>query len=402
MSSIDSSDSDAGDSVLAKVGKVWRDKKSRSIIMQIFVIILVLIFIGSIISNTVENIQRLGVSVGFDFLWQNANYDINQTLIDYTASDSHFKAGVVGLLNTLLVAACGVVLATILGFSAGVARLSNNFVISRLMQVYVELTRNVPVLLQILLWHGILIHSLPVPKQAEMLTGGVFFTNRGVYIPQPVGQDGSGWIWLALLVGVVIAFFYARYAKKLQVETGKQSPALWVGLAAVIGLPLLAYFVTGMPVELDYPALKGFNFKGGFVIKPEFMALWLALSIYTGAFIAEIVRAGILSVSPGQSEAAHALGIRPNKTMKLVVIPQAMRVIIPPLISQYLNLTKNSSLAIAIGYMDLVSTIGGISLNQTGRALESMAIVLGTYLAISLIISTIMNIYNRRTQLVER
>jgi general L-amino acid transport system permease protein len=384
------------------LGSLWRDKKTRGMILQIVAVIGVLIFIGIIISNTVENLDRLGVKVGFDFLSEPANYDINQTLIAYDSSDSHFRAALVGLLNTLLVAGCGIVVATILGFTAGVLRLSNNFVLNRLMQVYVEVTRNIPVLLQILLWHGIIINSLPVPKKAEALVEGVFMTNRGVFLPQPIPQEGFGWVWIAMFVGIIFAVFFKRYANKIQVQTGKLLPAIWIGAAAIIGLPVLTFLIVGSPLEVSYPALKGFNFKGGFVVKPEFMALWFALSIYTGAFIAEIVRAGIQSVSHGQTEAAHALGIRPNFTMRLVVIPQALRVIIPPLISQYLNLTKNSSLAIAIGYMDLVATIGGISLNQTGRALESMGIVLGVYLFISIVISALMNIYNKRVALVSR
>jgi len=384
------------------LGSLWRDKKSRGIILQMIAVIGILLFIGNIVSNTVENLDRLGVKVGFDFLTEPANYDINQTLIAYDSSDSHFRAGLVGLLNTLLVAACGIVVATVFGFTAGVLRLSNNFVLSRLMQVYVEITRNVPVLLQILLWHGIIIHSLPVPKKAEALLEGVILTNRGAYLPQPIPQEGFGWVWIALLAAVVFAVLFKKYANKVQIETGRLLPAIWVGAAVIIGLPLVTFFLVGSPVEISYPVLKGFNYKGGFVIKPEFMALWFALSIYTGAFIAEIVRAGIQSVSHGQTEAAHALGIRPDFTMRLVVIPQAMRVIIPPLISQYLNLTKNSSLAIAIGYMDLVATIGGISLNQTGRALESMGIVLGIYLFISLVISGLMNVYNKRVALVSR
>ncbi|EPJ43932.1 MAG: amino acid ABC transporter permease [Osedax symbiont Rs1] len=384
------------------LGSIWRDKHSRGVILQIIAVIGILLFLGNIVSNTVENLDRLGVKVGFDFLSEPSNYDINQTLIEYSSSDSHFRAGLVGLLNTLLVAVCGIVVATILGFTAGVLRLSNNFVLSRLMQVYVEITRNVPVLLQILLWHGILIHSMPVPKKAEALIEGVILTNRGIYLPQPIPQEGFGWVWIALLVGIVFAVFFKRYANRIQTETGKLIPAIWIGFVAVIGLPLVTYLLMGSPIEVSYPELKGFNYKGGFVIKPEFMALWFALSIYTGAFIAEIVRAGIQSVSHGQTEAAHALGIKPNFTMRLVVIPQALRVIIPPLISQYLNLTKNSSLAIAIGYMDLVATIGGISLNQTGRALESMGIVLGVYLFISIAISAAMNVYNKRVSLVSR
>ncbi|MBL1240944.1 MAG: amino acid ABC transporter permease [OCS116 cluster bacterium] len=394
--------SDVSEKAPSSLGAMWRDKKTRAIIMQIVAVIAVLLFFGWLVNNTVSNIENLGIKVGFDFLWNTASYDINQTLIDYTANDTHFRAGLVGLLNTLLVAVCGVILATILGFSAGVARLSNNFVLSRLMQVYVEAVRNVPVLLQILLWYGIILHSFPRVKAAEPIIEGVIATNRGLFLPQPLPQDGFGWVWIAFFAGIIGSFFFRRYAKKALDSTGKQLPVLWASLGLIIGLPIIVYFLMGQPLGVSMPELKGFNYKGGFAIKPEFLALWLALSIYTGAFIAEIVRAGILSVSHGQSEAAHALGIKPSLTMRLVVVPQALRVIIPPLISQYLNLTKNSSLAIAIGYMDIVATLGGISLNQSGRALEIMLIILSVYLFLSLSISGVMNIYNERVKLVER
>lgn len=394
--------SDVSEKAPSSLGAMWRDKKIRGNIMQGLAVVGVLLFFGWLVNNTVSNIENLGVKVGFDFLWNTASYDINQKLIDYTADDTHFRAGLVGLLNTLLVAVCGVILATILGFSAGVARLSNNFVLSRLMQVYVEAVRNVPVLLQILLWYGVILHSFPKVKAATPIIEGVIATNRGIFLPQPLPQDGFGWVWIAFFVAIIGSFVFKRYAKKVLDNTGKQLPVLWVSLAAIVVLPVITYYIVGQPLDVSMPVLKGFNYKGGFAVKPEFMALWLALSIYTGAFIAEIVRAGILSVSHGQSEAAHALGIRPNLTMRLVVIPQALRVIIPPLISQYLNLTKNSSLAIAIGYMDIVATLGGISLNQSGRALEIMLIILSVYLFISLVISGLMNIYNERVKLVER
>ncbi len=384
------------------LGAMWRDKKIRGIIMQIIAIIGVLLFFTWLVNNAVVNLNRLNVEVGFDFLWNTASYDIGQTLIPYSAADTHFRAGLVGLLNTLLVAVCGVILATILGFSAGIARLSNNFVVSRLMQVYVEVARNTPVLLQILLFYGIIINSLPSVRTAEALIEGVIITNRGLYLPQPVPLEGFGWVWIALFAGIAFAIFFKGYAKRVLDTTGKQLPVFLVGLGVIILLPVLAYFIMGQPLDTTWPVFKGFNFVGGFVIRPEFLALWLALSIYTGAFIAEVVRAGIMSVSHGQSEAANALGIKASLTMKLVVIPQAMRVIIPPLISQFLNLTKNSSLAIAIGYMDLVATLGGITLTQSGRAIESMGIILLTYLTISLVVSSIMNAYNKRVALVER
>ena len=409
------------------LGGMWRDKKTRGYIMQILAVIGVLMFFAWILNNTINNIEKLGIEVGFDFLGTTAGYDINQTLIAYSATDTHFDAAIIGLLNTLLVAVCGVFAATIIGFSAGIARLSDNFVISKLMQVYVEAVRNIPVLLQILLWYGVILHSLPRVKEATPLVsnielpswlsflgteipllewfpllGSVFPTNRGFFLPQPIPQDGFTLVWISFVVGIIGAILFRKYAKKVLDKTGKQLPVAIVSLLLVIALPVVVYFLMGSPLEFSLPVFKGFNFKGGFAIKPEFLALWFALSIYTGAFIAEIVRAGILAISHGQSEAAHALGIKPNLTMKLVVIPQAMRVIIPPLISQYLNLTKNSSLAIAIGYMDIVATLGGISLNQSGRAIESMGIILAVYLTISLLISGVMNVYNDRVKLVER
>jgi general L-amino acid transport system permease protein len=308
----------------------------------------------------------------------------------------------VGLLNTGLVAITGIIMATIVGFTGGVLRLSNNWLVSRLVYCWVEITRNVPVLLQILLWHGIIVHSLPRPKQALEPMSGFFLSNRGFAIPSPQFEPAFWTVVIAFVVGLAGAIWFTRYAHKVQEATGKIYPVVWINLGLIIGLPVVVFFLAGVPVELDWPALKGFNFKGGVTVRPEFMALWFALSFYTGAFITEIVRAGIQAVSHGQTEAASALGLRSSWTMRLVILPQALRVIIPPLISQYLNLTKNSSLAIAVGYMDIVATMGGITLNQTGRALESMSIVLSIYLLISLGISGVMNWYNKRVALVER
>ncbi|PCI87836.1 MAG: amino acid ABC transporter permease, partial [Hyphomicrobiales bacterium] len=273
--------SDVSEKTPSSLGAMWRDKKTRAIIMQIVAVIAVLLFFGWLVNNTVKNIENLGVKVGFDFLGNAASYDINQTLVDYSPSDTHLWAGFVGLLNTLLVAVCGVVLATILGFSAGVARLSNNFVLSRLMQVYVEAVRNVPVLLQILLWYGIILHSFPKVKAATPIIEGVIVTNRGIFLPQPLPQDGFGWVWIAFFAGIIGAFFFKRYAKKVLDATGKQMPVLWGSLGLIIGLPIIVYFLAGSPLGVSMPELKGFNYKGGFAIKPEFLALWLALSIYT-------------------------------------------------------------------------------------------------------------------------
>ena len=382
--------------------KIWTDKKSRGVIIQMIAMAFFCAFVFYLANNVVENFERLGKPFGFDFLQQESNYDINQTLIEYNSQSSHGRAAVVGILNTLLVAVCGIILATILGFILGVLRLSPNWLVNRLAYCYIEFVRNVPVLVHILLMHGILVHTLPHPKQAVSVGETLFLTNRGFYMPQPLFQPLFWLVVAAFVIGVVFAFWYRRNARIKQAATGEQSPVFWVMLAAIIGLPVLTYLLTGLPVDWEYPVQGTFNLKGGMAIKPEFMALWLALSLYTAAFIAEIVRAGIEAVNHGQTEAAMALGLPRKRTMNLVVIPQAMRVIMPPLTSQYLNITKNSSLAIAIGYMDIVATIGGISLNQTGREMECMIIVLGLYLLFSLTISVAMNWYNKRIALVER
>lgn len=381
---------------------IWTDKRFRSVITQILVIAGLFAFLAFIISNAVANLDALGKSFGFGFLDEPASYDINQTLIPYDSRDTHLRAMVVGILNTALVAVTGIFIATLVGFILGVLRLSKNWLVNRLAYCYVEFARNVPVLVHILLWHGVIVHSLPVPRDAMQVSEGWFLTNRGFFIPKPIFEPAFWAVTAALVVGIVFTIVLRRWAKKVQDETGKIYPVPWIGLAAIIGLPVVVYLLAGMPITWDLPSLQGFNFQGGLVLRPEFTALTLALSLYTAAFIAEIVRAGIESVSHGQSEAAHALGIRHSRTLRLVIIPQALRVVVPPLTSQYLNLTKNSSLAIAIGYMDIVATIGGISLNQTGREMECMIIVLLLYLSFSLVISLFMNWYNKRIALVER
>jgi general L-amino acid transport system permease protein len=381
---------------------IWTNQRSRSLVIQIITLIVLLLAVSWIVNNTIRNLSDLGVETGYGFLWDPASYDINQHLIDYSSRSTHARAALVGFLNTALVAVAGIAFATVLGFIAGVLRLSPNWLIAKLMTVYVEAIRNVPLLLQILLWYGIVVNALPHPRNAAEPVGGFFLSNRGFYLPRPLWEDGAWLIAAGLLAAVAFAIWFAGHARRVQERTGRIYPVLLVTLCVLIGAPVVAFFLAGSPVSLDWAELKGFNFVGGFSVKPEFFALWFALSLYTGAFIAEIVRGGILSVSHGQTEAAHALGLRPGRTMRLVILPQALRVIVPPLISQYLNLTKNSSLAIAVGYMDLTATIGRISLNQTGRALECMSIVLTVYLMISLLISAFMNWYNRRIRLVER
>ena len=378
------------------------DKRARAVLIQIFALAALFAFLAFIVSNTISNLKLLGIETGFGFLSEPSNYDINQKLVEYDSRSTHGRAALVGILNTALVAFCGIILATILGFIAGVLRLSGNWLVSRLVYCYVEFTRNVPVLLQILLWHGIIVHSLPRPKQALEPASGFFLSNRGFSVPRPEFEPAFTAVVIAFFAAIAGAIWFARYAKRVQAETGRHYPVFSINAGLVIGLPLIVFLAAGLPMSFSWPELKGFNFRGGITVRPEFLALWFALSVYTAAFIAEIVRAGIQSVSHGQTEAAYALGVKPDWTMRLIILPQALRVIVPPLISQYLNLTKNSSLAIAVGYMDIVATIGGITLNQTGRALESMAIVLSLYLAFSLVISGIMNWYNKRVALVER
>ncbi len=385
-----------------RLSDLWANERSRSLVIQIVALVVLLLSLAWIINNTVQNLENLGVETGYGFLEHPASYDINQRLIEYSSRSTHARAALVGFLNTLLVAVTGIAFATLLGFMVGVLRLSNNWLVSRLMTAYIEFTRNVPVLLHILLWYGIVVHVLPHPREAIEPISGLFLSNRGFYLPRPVFEDYSWVIPASLVATLAGVWLFARHARRVQEQTGRIYPVLSVSVAVLVAVPVLAYFASGSPIHLDWPALKGFNYQGGIALKPEFFALWFALSIYTAAFIAEIVRGGIVAVSHGQTEAAYSLGIKPGWTMRLVVIPQALRVIVPPLISQYLNLTKNSSLAIAVGYMDLTATIGRISLNQTGRALECMSIVLTVYLLISLTISLFMNWYNRRIRLVER
>ena len=373
------------------------DEKSRSLIVQAFVIGIFAIFIYLLVQQTSTNLDKRGISSGFDFLSMSAGYDISIRLIPFTSEDTHLRAYFVGLLNTLMIAVCGCFLATILGFIVGVIRLSSNWLFRNIAYVYVEFTRTVPVLLQIILYYSILLH-LPKIKQAIVLFEGFYLTNRGLYSPLPIIKDGFSIVLASFIIAIVLSIFIKKNLKRKQEQTGKQYPIFLINSALIIFTPIIFYYIMGMPIEFEIPVLKGFNFKGGMVIRPEFIGMLLGLSIYTAAFISETVRSGIISVSKGQREASQALGLKNNLVMRLIVIPQALRVIIPPLTSQYLNLTKNSSLGIAIGYADLVHGFGGISLNQTGRAIEIMGMVMLTYLTISLIISLFMNIYNKSVQ----
>ena len=381
---------------------IWRNEKSREIIVQIIVLFFLGWFISWLVMNVNANFEALGKDISFEFLFIPAGYDINQYLIDYDSRDSHLRAGIVGLLNTGLVAFFGIILATVLGIALGIIRLSKNWLASKIAYWYVEFTRNVPILLHILLWHGIIINTLPHPRKAISLGEVTFLSNRGFYIPKPLAESGIELVYLFLIIAIIFSILFAKYCKNKQDLTGIQYPVFWINFSVIFFLPLIAFFLSGMPVSLEIPALKGFNFRGGMHMSPELAALTFALGIYTAAFIAEIVRAGILAIDKGQREAAESIGLKPSKVMNLVILPQARRVIIPPLTSQYLNLTKNSSLAIAIGYMDLVATLGGISLNQTGREMETMLIVMLIYLSVSLSISALMNWYNSKVKLVGR
>ncbi|ARE82898.1 amino-acid transporter subunit; membrane component of ABC superfamily [Roseovarius sp. EC-HK134] len=385
------------------------DTRYRSYTFQFIALVLLMLLLGYLGANLVNNLAAQGQNISFGFLSNPANYDINQRPIEYDSQSSHLRASLVGVINTLIVAFLGCATATIFGVTAGVLRLSPNWLVRKLMAFYVEIFRNIPVLIWILIIFTVMTAVLPSPNQfrgdnadASMLFDAFAFTNRGIYTPAPVWGPGSLVVVLTFLASIFGVFAYRRYATKLLYDTGRLLPMGWPSLVILFVPTILIYFVLGQPISLNYPALKGFNFDGGLHIRGSLIALWFALAIYTGAFIAENVRAGIQAVSKGQTEAAASLGLRPNRIMNLVILPQALRVIIPPLISQYLNLTKNSSLAIAVGYMDVTGTLGGITLNQTGRAIECVLMLMLFYLTISLAISAIMNVYNNSIKLKER
>ncbi|MEQ8443271.1 MAG: ABC transporter permease subunit [Alphaproteobacteria bacterium] len=391
-----------------RLSQLLYDTRYRSLTIQVVAMMLMMLFFGWLINNTVINLANLGKDIDFGFLTNPAGYDINQRIIEYDSQSTHGRAAIVGILNTVLVAVLGCMLATVIGVFAGVLRLSNNWLISRIMTVYVEGFRNVPLLLWILVIFAVMTESMPVPRDfreggdASMILESIAVTNRGVYVPSPVAGDGFVSLLAIFIASIIGIWAFRRWAKAKQEATGQILPVFWISLGMFFIPTLLFYFILGRPVSLDYPALAGFNFDGGLHLRNSLIALWLALSFYTGAFIAENVRSGIMAVSKGQTEAAFALGLRPSRTMNLIILPQALRVIIPPLISQYLNLTKNSSLALAVGYMDVRSTLGGITINQTGRELEGMLLLGGFYLIASLLISSGMNVYNNAVKLKER
>jgi general L-amino acid transport system permease protein len=392
-----------------RISMLLYDARYRSLTIQVVAAMMIMLFLAQLVDNTVTNLAVLGKDISFNFLWSTAGYDINQQLIPFNSQDTHARAALVGILNTLLVAVLGCILATVIGVFAGVLRLSSNWLVARVMTIYVECMRNTPLLIWILIVFAVMTEATPQPRDfrddggaAMLFADSVAITNRGVFIPRPIWAEGSG-IVVAVLILSIIGIFVLRYvARKRQEDTGAQLPVLPLSLALLVLPVTLAFFALGRPITLDYPVLGGFNFQGGLQVRNSLIALWLALSLYTSAFIAEIVRSGILAVSKGQTEAAFALGMQPNRTMQLIILPQALRVIIPPLISQFLNLTKNSSLALAVGYMDARSTLGGITVNQTGRELEGILLLGIFYLITSLIISSAMNFYNSGVKLKER
>jgi general L-amino acid transport system permease protein len=373
----------------------------RQIIFQVVLALALLALFSTIISNTIENMRRLGIASGFGFWNRQAGFDIPQTLFPYSATSTYGQAFWIGFWNTVVIAAIGIVFATLIGFIVGIARLSGNWLVARCATVYVEVLRNMPLLLQLIFWYFAIVNFWPQARNALELPGGAYMSNRGLTLPYPQPQPGFTYVALAMLLGVAATVAVGLWAKRRRLETGQPFPVFWSGLGLIVGLPLLVFVLSGRPLGFEYPVKGRFNLTGGLVISSEFMALLLGLSLYTASFIAEIVRAGIMAVTKGQKEAAAALGLQPNQALRLVVIPQAMRVVIPPLTSQYLNLIKNSSLGLAIAYPDIVS-VTGTMLNQTGQAVELILLTMLVYLTISLLTSAFMNWFNARVALVER
>ena len=378
-----------------------RDPKVRGIAIQVILVFGLLFFIYFLYSNTIQNLNQRNIKTGFAFLSMESGFGIIQSLVEYDETHSFGKTFVVGLLNTALVSILGIFFATILGFIMGIARLSKNWIVAKIARLYVESFRNIPLLVQILFWYSIIV-KLPLIRESINLGDLFFINNRGINVPSPVAGDGFGYVVTALFLTLILTFFIRKWACKRQERTGQPFPLFYTSIFLIFTIPFIVYLALGSPLTWENPVLKGFNFKGGWVIIPELLALLFALTIYTGTYIAETVRAGIQAVQHGQTEAARALGLKDGLTIRLIVMPQAMKVIIPPLTSQYLNLVKNSSLATAIGYPDLFAVFAGTTLNQTGQAIEIIAMTMCVYLIISLSISFLMNIYNRKVTLVER
>jgi general L-amino acid transport system permease protein len=386
------------------------DTRYRSTTIQVIAFIVFVSVAFWLIDNTAKNLASLGKEIDFSYLSARAGYDINQRLIHYTSDSTHARAALVGILNTLLVAFFGCLIATVLGLFMGILRLSNNWIVARLTTIYIEGFRNIPVLLWIVMFFAFLTEMTPAPKAFKgtdpsstmILFDSVAITNRGTYFPMPIFNVGSAYVVITFILSLLAIVGFLLYARNLQRTTGKILPRFFISILILCVPVIAAYFLAGAPISLEYPYLKGFNFKEGIHVRNSFLALTLALGVYTSAYIAELVRSGIQAVPKGQTEAASALGLRPNRVMSLIILPQAIRVIVPPTISQFLNITKNSSLAIAVGYMDVRSTLGGITLNQTGREMESMLLLMMFYLIVSLGISSVIQAFNRAFEIKER
>jgi len=380
----------------------WRTRRMRDVLFQTALLAGVVLLIAAMANNAVETMQRQKIASGFAFLDHTAGFDIVQTLVTYNETSTYGRVLLIGVLNTLLVAAIGIVITTVIGFAIGIGQLSKNWLIARLCRVYVETLRNVPLLLQIFFWYFAVLRALPGPRESWGAFDAVFLNNRGLYLPGPEAQAGFGVVVAVFVAGAIAAVVVAIRARAIREATGRTLPVGAIATALIIVPTLVVSAIAGFPLHFSMPALSGFNFAGGIVVLPEFMALVVALSTYTASYIAEAVRAGVEGVAKGQTEAASALGLSRGQMLRLVVVPQAMRQIIPPLTSQYLNLTKNSSLAVAIAYPDLVSVFAGTSLSQTGQAVEIIAITMVVYLTLSLTTSVVMNWYNARIALTER
>ena len=380
----------------------WNNPVVRGWVFQIVVVGLVAGLAWYLVSNTMENLQEQKIASGFDYLDREAGFEIGDTMIDYSPASTYARAIWVGILNTLRVAVIGIILTTFLGTLIGIGRLSPNWLLAKLCEWYVEIFRNVPLLLWLFLIYKLISDAFPGPRQAiRMLGDSVFLSNRGLYFPVPVADPIHKWMGIGLLIGIAAAWALHRWAKARQAATGQQFPSILVGFGLVVAVPFIVWLLGGAPSTMSWPELKGFNFQGGLVIQPEFAALLVGLTLYSSAYVAEIVRSGILALHKGQSEAAAAIGLSRGQSMRLVLLPQALRVIVPPMTSSYLGVTKNSSLAIAIGYPDLVASIN-VTINQTGQAIENVLIIMAAYLTVSLSISAFMNWYNKQIALKER
>jgi len=379
-----------------------RNQKVRGILFQILTILSVVAFLWYIGDNTMTNIEQRGIKTGFAFLDGTAGFEIDEAPISFSSSDTYGRVFLVGLLNTLIVTFVGIIFATILGLLVGILRLSKNWLIRKIATAYIDIFRNIPILLQILFWYNVVLNAMPSPKQSLEFVGGIFVNNRGLYIPKPDMNSTTIFVLTSLAIVFVSIYLLNKWANKRQETTGEDFPVIIVGFSALVLVPIVAYFIGGADFNFDYPALRGFNFQGGKTISPEFLALTFALVIYTATFIAEAIRSGIEAVSKGQKEAAASIGLSGYQALKLVVLPQAIRIAIPPVINQYLNLAKNSSLAAAVGYPEIITLFAGITLNQVGQAIEIIAITMLVYLTISLVVSALLNWFNHKMKIKER